>query len=459
MEKYFRLFSLDSFKNCNLAAIKQLTMKVSKTLLLLVLTFFLVGCSQDDSEVEGTSSVLSVSVRAGSNDQVSFPVYVYVFKGESCLLREFIESAQEELSLNLESGVYDLYSVAGISQERYHIPSAAQADKSTMILLKEGLYAHNDLQAAYNRVTVGGNMQPLEIQLKRKVVYLDKISVSNVPLDATSVKVSISSFRPALCVNGEGAGDPHSFVVTLNRENESSTTWSDLSGYFLIPTAEKAQITVSVTSGSGEKSYSYTANEAFEANRIYAISGSCATSVFNLSGRFIAEDWNKTPIDLEFTLTEGGESSSGNEETDEPRGGNNETGIQVGAAYNGCCVIAAEGKQLTLLSPEDITCYFTGMESVYEMNQVMSAKLATFGAAGLSGWRVMNRTESDYVYNHVDVVNQALESIENSQPLVSGKRYLWFDGTSYFAMKLGQVMQGNDWSSSTLIRPVVTVTL
>ena len=87
MEKYFRLFSLDSFKNCNLAAIKQLTMKVSKTLLLLVLTFFLVGCSQDDSEVEGTSSVLSVSVRAGSNDQVSFPVYVYVFKGESCLLR------------------------------------------------------------------------------------------------------------------------------------------------------------------------------------------------------------------------------------------------------------------------------------------------------------------------------------------------------------------------------------
>ena len=71
----------------------------------------------------------------------------------------------------------------------------------------------------------------------------------------------------------------------------------------------------------------------------------------------------------------------------------------------------------------------------------------------------MNRTESDYVYNHVDVVNQALESIENSQPLVSGKRYLWFDGTSYFAMKLGQVMQGNDWSSSTLIRPVVTVTL
>ena len=87
-------------------------------------------------------------------------------------------------------------------------------------------------------------MQPLEIQLKRKVVYLDKISVSNVPLDATSVKVSISSFRPALCVNGEGAGDPHSFVVTLNRENETSTTWSDLSGYFLIPTAEKAQITV-----------------------------------------------------------------------------------------------------------------------------------------------------------------------------------------------------------------------
>ena len=62
LEKYFRLFSLDSFKNCNLAAIKQLTMKVSKTLLLLVLTFFLVGCSQDDSEVEGTSSVLSVSV-------------------------------------------------------------------------------------------------------------------------------------------------------------------------------------------------------------------------------------------------------------------------------------------------------------------------------------------------------------------------------------------------------------
>ena len=112
-----------------------------------------------------------------------------------------------------------------------------------------------------------------------------------------------------------------------------------------------------------------------------------------------------------------------------------------------------------IYSPEDITCYFTGMESVYEMNQVMSAKLATFGAAGLSGWRVMNRTESDYVYNHVDVVNQALESIENSQPLVSGKRYLWFDGTSYFAMKLGQVMQGNDWSSSTLIRPVVTVTL
>lgn len=361
--------------------------------------------------------------------------------------------------MNLESGVYDLYSVAGISQERYHIPSAAQAEKSTMILLKEGLYSHRDLQAAYNRVTVGGNMPPLEIQLKRKVIYLDKISVSNVPSDATSVKVSISSFSPALCVNGEGAGDPYSFVVILQRESETLTTWSDLSGYFLIPTAVKAQITVTVTSGSGEKSYSYTANEAFDANRIYSISGSCATSVFNLSGRFIVEEWNKTPIDLEFALTEGEGTSSGNEDTDEPNGGENETGIEVGTAYNGCCVIASDGNQLTLLSPKDISCYFTGLENVYEMNQVVAAKLATFSVANQTGWRVMNRTESDYVYNHVDEVNQVFESIENSQPLVLGKLYLWYDGTSFFTMKLGQVMQGNEWSSSTLIRPVVTVTL
>ena len=434
-------------------------MKNHHLFLWLVLTFFLVGCNQDDSAVEDAPSPLSVSVRGGSNDQVSFPVYVYVFKGESCLLRESIESEQEELSLNLESGVYDLYSVAGISQERYHIPSAAQAEKSTMILLKEGLYSHRDLQAAYNRVTVGGNMPPLEIQLKRKVIYLDKISVSNVPSDATSVKVSISSFIPALCVNGEGAGDPYSFVVTLQRESETLTTWSDLSGYFLIPTAVKAQITVTVTSVSGEKSYSYTANEAFDANRIYSISGSCATSVFNLSGRFIVEEWNKTPIDLEFALTEGEGTSSGNEDTDEPNGGENETGIEVGTAYKGCCVIASDGNQLTLLSPKDISCYFTGLENVYEMNQVVAAKLATFSVANQTGWRVMNRTESDYVYNHVDEVNQAFESIENSQPLVLGKLYLWYDGTSFFTMKLGQVMQGNEWSSSTLIRPVVTVTL
>ena len=93
------------------------------------------------------------------------------------------------------------------------------------------------------------------------------------------------------------------------------------------------------------------------------------------------------------------------------------------------------------------------------MNQVVAAKLATFSVANQTGWRVMNRTESDYVYNHVDEVNQAFESIDNSQPLVLGKLYLWYDGTSFFTMKLGQVMQGNEWSSSTFIRPVVTVTL
>ena len=164
-------------------------------------------------------------------------------------------------------------------------------------------------------------------------------------------------------------------------------------------------------------------------------------------------------IDLEFALTEGEGTSSGNEDTDEPNGGENETGIEVGTAYQGCCVIASDGNQLTLLSPKDISCYFTGLENVYEMNQVVAAKLATFSVANQTGWRVMNRTESDYVYNHVDEVNQAFESIDNSQPLVLGKLYLWYDGTSFFTMKLGQVMQGNEWSSSTFIRPVVTVTL
>ena len=107
------------------------------------------GISTDGGQVK--NSVLQVRTRVGGSvtDEatVSYPVTVYVFRGDECRAVQTIGDEGQMLNIPLVEGTYSVYAIGGASTEDYVLPDASDALTSSAIALREG-HEHGDLMAA-----------------------------------------------------------------------------------------------------------------------------------------------------------------------------------------------------------------------------------------------------------------------------------------------------------------------
>ena len=106
----------------------------------------------------GGNSMLTIKTRSGGqteandNANISYPVQIYVFDAEegSCVTTAAISQNNQELAFNLKEGRYDVCAIAGADAESYELPTVANAEKTTVVTLKDGKQ-HTALMGATSR--------------------------------------------------------------------------------------------------------------------------------------------------------------------------------------------------------------------------------------------------------------------------------------------------------------------
>lgn len=407
------------------------------------------------------NSLLQVRTRiTDEGTEVSFPVNVYVFKGEKCVALQTLTDENHLLSIALTEGDYSVYAIGGASAENYILPSQEDATPSMAIALQAGK-SHGDLMAAKSNVTlVDGGTNTLTLALERKVMLLQNVTLNNIPSAATAVSVTISPLWQQL----EGTtytGEEGTITIALTKQSDGHTWNFTGEEYLLPPSGNSLTIAVNITTANGTSTYSYNTSEQLEASGKFNIQGTYTEAIgVTLTGTITGAKWkSEKTISFEF-------DESGSQTADPNRGENNDnnddtddiiTGTipEVGSTYQTCYVLAVTDKgsysEVLLLSPnQKVMSNFETNESAISALEKVEAALPNCVVEGINGWRIMTKEDSKYIANERSKI----------PTFDSEARYVWINEAGVLRVGkfgLDNIGDGYSFKSTDLLRPVATI--
>lgn len=409
-------------------------LKFVKSLFGVVLLLSVMSCSKEsiivsenyNEKPSEAQSSLTIRTRANAeengNAYVSYPVYVYVFDSKNkCVALETVTDQQQQLDIKLTEGVYNIYGIAGVGIERYDIPTMESASPESVIELRAGK-THGDLMVSHNNIVLSyGEKNTLTLSLKRQVMMVQHIDVSNVPENVTAVSVSLSPLYGDLSINGSFKSDNNIESISLAHA-DGTRTWTYDGEYFLPGASGTATISVKMTSPDGVMSYSYTCSDELEANYKINIHGvyTASTGVV-LSGTITGEDWTgERTISFNFD-EEGSSTSEQNPDDDENKEQSGETAPAAGTIYKGAYVLRTESQsdgstKVTLMTATTKTgLQFTKNDQESILAAVTIAKEELIAAQEIrnGGWQLPSFDEMKYIYDARPVLmNQDIAKLE-----------------------------------------------
>ena len=400
---------------------------------LLVVLMLCASCSKDvlfetEESDGGGNSTLVIKTRtnssSGSNDaeesKVSYPVNVYVFGSDGkCVNVSTIETANTSVTLNLNEGTYNIYSIAGATADSYELPTKENAKAEFVVGLKEGK-KHGDLMTSKNTVTlVDGGESTLNISLVRKVMLLQEVKISNVPSTIKTVSISIAPLYKDLCLNGTYKGTDASQTIALTREGDTKV-WSNKTECYLLEASEaNATMTISMIDKENHlKSYSYTCANELKANYKIKISGTYTSDAgVTLTGTLQGATWAGSK-DINFNFDENSSSTTPGGDDDTPDVPPTPTDApEVGTLYNGCYVLKSETsgstttvtlmtlKQARLSSTEED---YTVGNATSINNAIAEGITSLTTGMKITGWRLPTLVEIKYIKDNVSIINAKL---------------------------------------------------
>ena len=353
------------------------------------------GCTGEvvsESAVSEPAGVLRVMTRSG--DEGTTPLSgasVYLFNSSgACVSILSSETTGAYASAKLPAGTYTLYAWGGDGLSGLVLPTQAQASSSYALTLAEN-QSLGDLLMKEETVTLAdGDNETVDMTLERKVIEISSVTISQVPEDITGVQVSVAPLYGQVQLNGEYvASSTAPCVITLTPQG--SGTWAATPQLITFPSKSKPVITITFTAeGADPRSYSYTANEALEANHKFNLEGTYTEPLgVTINGTITAQAWESGATDITFDFDE---SNSGTSSTEEPSSGTDEpSGAPVaGETYKGCYVVSVntEANTAVLLSPTDQSGYQE--DNPAKLLPLLNASLASWpSVSGVSGtWRI-----------------------------------------------------------------------
>lgn len=380
--------------------------------------------AEDDTGGSGTSTRGSLVVRTAANvddgtdgdDYVSYPVSVYVIDaGGKCVGLQEIASASDELDMELEAGTYDLCAVAGTGN--YDLPAKDNATKETAISLKSGM-GHGDLMTAHNSVVMAkGEENRLTLQLQRRVMQMQSITLNNIPSDVSAVQLTVSPLYKGLTLDGSyiDGTDSHTFDLT---EQADGSTWKNETGEYTLEAKGNVTLKVSLVRTDGTTSYSYASDQQLAANHKVSITGNFIDDQhIKLSGTIKGTDWEE-PIDVVFDF------DSTNISTD---GGNNDPeealhgeAPAAGTIYQGCYVLRTTSEEntttVTLITPTEVNKIKVSASTDTDKKQQSikentATALESVAVSDLAGWRLPTQEEMEYIDNNAESINAKISAL------------------------------------------------
>lgn len=396
---------------------------------------------------------LKIRTRSASNDlEVSYPVIVYVMNSEgTCVSRETVVSAESALSIDLPSGEYNVYAVAGATEDSYTLPTMQTATPTSELLLKENA-KHGDLMAASSTITLGKNeTNQLTLNLARKVMKVTSLTINDVPADVTAVTMTFSPLCKSLRLNGTFNTASTSETISLTKQTDE-TTWTNSESLFLLPQTGSTTITIGLTKGEQTTYYSYACQQTLDSNHELTIAATYAGDrKITMTGSINGVAWGD-PIDITFEFGEdntsdnkGGDSNNSSDEVPE-----------VHSVYKDCYVlsVADDGndKLVTLLHKraEEIS----GSEKTEAaVRAEIDAILPSFNINGITGWRIPTRADlNDFNFN---IFNTAISSVSDAISIGTTSYYYYLDGEHLKCFRGNNLNLG--YVTGDHFRPVTTV--
>ena len=353
------------------------------------------GCTGEvvnESTVSEPAGVLRVMTRSG--DEGTTPLSgasVYLFNSSgACVSILSSETTGAYASAKLPAGTYTLYAWGGDGLSGLVLPTQAQASSSYALTLAEN-QSLGDLLMKEETVTLAdGDNETVDMTLERTVIELSSVTITQVPEDISGVQVSVAPLYGQVQLNGDYvASSTAPCVITLT--SQGSGTWAATPQLITFPSKSKPVITITFTAeGADPRSYSYTANEALEANHKFNLEGTYTEPLgVTITGTITAQAWESGATDITFDFDE---SNSGTSSTEEPSSGTEEpSGAPVaGETYKGCYVVSVntEARTAVLLSPTDQSGYTEDTSA--KLLPLLNASLASWpSVSGVSGtWRI-----------------------------------------------------------------------
>ena len=431
---------------------------LNKCFLLLAIAGVFAACSTtdmsesvDEITQKEANSMLQVRTRATSAEgeaTVSYPVYVYVFKGNDCVALQTIHDGNETLSIPLVEGTYSVYAVGGASSTDYTLPSQESATSSVTVVLKDGK-SHGDLMVAKSTVVLTeGGTNMLTLAMERKVMMLQSVSLQKIPFSATAVSLTFSPLWTSMA-GTTYAGESGTETIDLTQQEDGHTWTFTGSKYLLPPSSNPATISVNVTTSTGTSSYTYSIAESLEAGDIINVQGKYTEAMgVTLTGTIEGAVW-KDEKTISFEFNESGSSTAGEESGDDTGDVTPTTTIPaVGDTYQGCYVLSVSENNgvadVLILSPNQKKMDFTNGESSDQAMIKVEAAMSECAVTGIDGWRLMTREEAK-VFHTLNIDQTAAAAMK----VKWGDRFLFEQDGVLKAIKLGS----GDFSPSGTLKP------
>lgn len=394
--------------------------------LLFVAFFTLVSCEkfsdEEDFESKEANSILIVRTRAAANDGtesgtesiISYPINIYVFdESNECVAVSTLSSADDELSLKLPEGMYEVCAVAGASADSYELPTQETATKETVLTLKDG-QKHGDLMTANNTVTLEyGGTNTLTLALERKVMLIESVTINNVPASVSNVSVSIHPLKANLLLDGSYSGENGASEIELTEDVDGST-WKNTEGVYLLEAVGRPTVEVTFTINDEPVSYSYTCDRELKANHKVFITGTFTGDGIEMTGSISGVEWAEDEkIVFDFGGMESGETDdNGDVETsDVPT---------VGTLYKGCYVLKSETNggmtTLTLMYPENYSqVWGVDKDDQESIEAELTTVLAGLSVEGISTeWRLPTLEEIEILGKNYNEINEKIKVLNES---------------------------------------------
>ncbi|MBQ8712100.1 MAG: FimB/Mfa2 family fimbrial subunit [Prevotella sp.] len=406
------------------------------------------GCAEEviNERMPEPNSELCIATRSDEGKAIATPVRIYVFNSDDkCVKMEVFTEATNSFTAKLPAGDYSVYAIGGADPVRLALPSEDNATKTSTLSLQNGA-SFSDLMTANANVTLVANgTNSLTLGMQRKVIMIQSITIMDVPTDATSVSVSISHTYQNILLNGSYTGEEGTFSCELSKQADGTTWLYDTPNTYLLPSVGAPTISVTI----GSKTYSYTCQQALEANHKLTIEGKYCDNMFTLSGTITGATWDSEQT-IRFQFNTDGTSQTVSEPTHS--GSESSSNIpETGTLYhNTYFVLSVNDHEVTLWSPTEKAINFGSSVDL----SLVDIELAAYNEQDHTGiWRLPTKTEAKTIIASISKINNLTTPFNTVG--------YWFSDngkTDSFSADKGQ-WKDIGYQGGVNLRPVTTITI